>query len=508
MRTATTAAVAVLASALVGFVPAAAATPPHDGASTAPVPCERLTSLPAPLRNTRITSASVTPADATNPATCRVHATVTHPPAGDTVNIDVWLPVSGWNGRFQGVGGGGYAGGSPQSLAAPVRQGYAAGSTDTGHAGGSGAFALDTNGRLNWQLIRDFAYLGIHEMTVVGKAVTAAYFGRRAHHTYWNGCSTGGRQGLAEAQRYPDDYDGILSAAPAINWSRFIPAELWPQVVMLQDGNVAQCKFAAFQAAAIAACDRVGDGVGEGVIGDPARCSFDPRTLVGTSTACGTITAQDAAIVAKILAGPRTTTGDFLWYGLTPGTTFAALAGPAPFPIALTHLGTWVRQNPGWDWRTVTYEQFEQLFVQSVEMFTDVIGTDNPDLRSFRRAGGKVLIWHGQADQLIFPQGTVDYYERVKDVTGGRVEDFARLFLAPGVAHCAGGAGPNPDNPLGALVDWVERGKAPRTLDGVLRDPAGTVVATRPICVYPDVATYRGRGDVTTASSFTCRQPR
>jgi len=429
------------------------------------------------------------------------------------VNIDVWLPVDGWNGRFQGVGGGGYAGGSPQSLAGPVRQGYAAGSTDTGHVGGSGGFALDPNGRLSWQLIRDFAYLGIHEMTVVGKAVTTAFYGKQARYAYWNGCSTGGRQGLSEAQRYPDDYDGVLSAAPAINWSRFIPAELWPELVMLRDGDfLPQCKFAAFQAAAVDACDQVGDGVRDGVIGDPARCGFDPGKLIGTVTACGTITAQDAAVVAKILAGPRTTTGDFLWYGLTPGTTFAGLAGTtstggAPFPIAVTHIGTWLLQNPAWDWRSITYEQFEQLFTQSVEQYTAVIGTDNPDLRPFRRSGGKLLIWHGQADQLIFPQGTVNYYERVKDATGGKVEDFARLFLAPGVAHCAGGAGPNPDNPFGALVDWVERGKAPQTLDGVVRDQSGTVTQTRPICLYPEVATYRGRGDVTTASSFVCRRP-
>ncbi len=480
-----------------------------------PVPCASLTALVVP--NTTITSAAVAPADATNPATCKVHATVTHPPAGDTVNIDVWLPVEGWNGRFQGVGGGGYVGGSPQSLAAPVRQGYGAGSTDTGHVGGSGDFVLDANGRLNWQLIRDFAYLGIHEMTVVGKAVTAAFYGKRARYTYWNGCSTGGRQGLAEAQRFPDDYDGILSAAPAINWSRFIPAELWPQLVMLRDGDaLPQCKFAAFQAAAIDACDGVGDGVHDGVIGDPARCSFDPRKLIGTVTACGTITAQDASVVEKILAGPRTATGEFLWYGLALGTPFGALAGTTttggtttgtPFPIAVTHIGTWLLQNPTWDWRTITYEQFDQLFVQSVEEYTAVIGTDNPDLRPFRRSGGKLLLWHGQADQLIFPQGTVNYYERVKDVTGGRIEDFARLFLAPGVAHCAGGAGPNPDNPLGALVDWVERGKPPQILNGVVRDLSGAVTQSRPICLYPEVATYRGRGDVSTASSFVCRRP-
>jgi Tannase and feruloyl esterase len=481
-------------------------------------PCEGLTALTLP--NTVITSAAVAPPSGTVPASCRVHATVTHPPAGDTVNIDVWLPVEGWNGRFQGVGGGGYAGGFPQALAAPVSQGFAAASTDTGHPGGSGDFVLDADGRLNWQLIRDFAYLGIHDMTVVGKAVTAAFYGRPARYAYFNGCSTGGRQGLSEAQRYPEDYDGILSAAPAINWSRFIPAELWPQLVMLQDGNfLPQCKFEAFQAAAIEACDRLGDRVGDGVIGDPSRCAFDPRRLIGTVTPCGTVTARDAAVVDKILAGPRSTTGEFLWYGLTPGSSFAGLARTvttgdtttgAPFPIALTHIGIWLLQDPSWDWTTTTYERFEQLFVQSVEQYTSVIGTANPDLRAFKRAGGRVVIWHGLVDQLIFPQGTVHYYERVKARMGGarRTEAFARLFLAPGVAHCAGGPGPQPDAPLNAVIDWVERGRAPRVLDGVVRDAGGAVTQTRPICLYPEVAAYKGRGDVTDASSFTCRRSR
>lgn len=516
MRTPIAAAVAVLTLSLVAAVPADAAPSVPKQIASAPVPCAGLTAVTLP--NTDITSASIVPASDTMPATCRVHATVTHPPAGDTENIDVWMPVDGWNRRFQGVGGGGYVGGSPQALAAPVRQGYAAASTDAGHVGGSGAFALDANGRLNWQLIRDFAYLGIHDMTVVGKAVTAAFYGRPAAYAYWNGCSTGGRQGLSEAQRYPDDYDGILSAAPAINWSRFIPAEFWPELVMLREGDfLPQCKFDAFQAAAVEACDEVGDGVRDGVIGDPSRCDFDPRKQVGQVTPCGTITTQDASIVEKIFAGPRSTTGDFLWYGLTPGTSFAGLARTvttgdtttgAPFPIALTHLGTWVQQNPSWDWTTATYEEYDQLFVQSVEMYTSVIGTDNPDLREFRRSGGKVLIWHGQSDQLIFPQGTVDYYERVQAVMGGsaRTGEFARLFMAPGVAHCAGGAGPQPNDPLSALIDWVERGKAPRVLDGVVRDATGTVVRSRPICMYPEVAAYRGHGDVPDASSYVCRR--
>jgi len=270
------------------------------------------------------------------------------------------------------------------------------------------------------------------------------------------------------------------------------------------------CKLAAFQQAAVEACDRVGDAVVDGVIGDPSRCRFDPRTQVGKVTPCGTITAADAAVVQRILEGPRTPSGEFLWFGLTPGTSFAGLAAPeAPFPIALTHIGTWLLQNPGWDWRTATMDQYGQWFAQSVEQYTAVIGTDNPDLSAFKRRGGKVLIWHGQADQLIFPQGTVDYFERVIRAMGGaaRTEDFARLFLAPGVAHCAGGAGPAPDGPLDTLVAWVEQGKAPRTLNGVRRDAAGTIVQTRPICLYPQVAAYKGHGDPAEAPSFACRRP-
>lgn len=496
-------------------IPAAAADRPGQVAASPADSCDRLTGLA--LKNTVVTTATVAPASGALPVTCRVHARVTHPPAGDSVTVDVWMPIEGWNGRFQGVGGGGYLGGSPQSLAAPVSQGYAAAVTDTGHPGADGDFALTENGHLNWRLIEDFAYLGVHDMTVVGKAVTAAFYERPARYAYWNGCSTGGRQGLAEAQRFPRDYDGILAAAPAINWSRFIPAEFWPQLVMRSAGDVLPpCKFNAFQAAAVSACDTVGDGVRDGVIGDPARCRFDPRTQIGTTTPCGDITAQDAAVVEKILAGARTTGGRFLWYGLRPGASFAGLANTrttgdttagVPFPITLTHLGIWVQRNPAWDWTTTSRRRFEELFARSVALFTDVIGTDDPDLRPFARSGGKVLIWHGQADQLIFPQGTVGYYERVKAAMGGAAaaEGFARLFLAPGVAHCAGGPGPQPDDPLSALINWVEHGRAPQTLTGVVRDPNDAITQTRPICRYPKVAAYNGHGDVTKASSFACR---
>jgi feruloyl esterase len=502
--------------------------------------------------NTTIESAVDTPAGAVSnplggpptpvPESCRVQATVSTPgvvPA-DQIHVYVWLPVSGWNGRFQGVGGAGYQGGTADGLAGALAGGYAAASTDTGHSNDDGfasfalsPWALKSTGELNWPLIEDFSYRGLHDLAVVGKAVTAAYYGTEAKYSYWNGCSTGGRQGLSEAQRYPDDFNGILAAAPAINWQKFIPAEFWPQLVMLQEGDVLpQCKFDAFQAAAVQACDAVGDGVADGVIGDPSKCAFDPASLVGASTACGAITTQDAAVVAKIFAGPRTTSGDFLWYGLMPGTPFSGVAGTttsgstttlSPFPIALEHLGTWTQQAPWvgdpsppvgvpptWDWRTTTYDEFERLFQRSVEVFSSVIGTDEPDLSPFKEAGGKLIIWHGLADELIFPQGSIDYYTRVVEAMGGEgnTTDFARLFLAPGVNHCGGPAGvPQPDVPLSQLVAWVEQGNAPAQLNGVVQDPStGAVIETRPICMYPDTAEYRGSGPRTKAASFACAQ--
>jgi Tannase and feruloyl esterase len=396
----------------------------------------------------------------------------------DAVGVDVWMPVDGWNSRFQGVGGGGYSTGSPNSLAPAVAAGYSAGVTDGGHGGLSnltGSFALGSDGKFNWPLIEDFAYVSLHDLAVVGKLVTRGYYGSDAKYAYWNGCSTGGRQGLSEAQRYPDDYDGILSIAPAINWQRFIPAELWPELVMVRDGDVmAQCKFDAFRNAAITACDKIGDNVADGVIGNPYQCKFNPSSLVGQSTACGTITQADANVMTRIMAGPVTTGGQSMWYGLTWGAPFTGLANtttlptgqtvPAPFPIAVTHLGTWTQQNPLWDWTTTSYAQYEVLFQQSVELFTNVIGTDNADLHAFKASGGKLILWHGLADQLIFPQGTVNYYTRLTALMGGRAKtiDFARLFEAPGVLHCAGGPGPQPDKVLEKLVDWVEQARRQR----------------------------------------------
>src|SRR5439155_1548859 len=282
---------AILVTALsvaIAFVRAAETPPKPLFPDATPVcPCESLARVSLP--NTTIDSAAIDSSD----GSCRVTATVTHRPSGDRVRIFIGLPATNWNGRFRGTGGGGFLGGSANNLRGPVTQGYAAGATDTGHEGGSGSFALDGNGRLNLQSIVDNAYLGIHEMTVVGKALTQAFYGKAPRYSYFMGGSTGGRQGLMEAQRYPNDYDGIVSACPAINWHRFLPADLWPQVVMLAATNfMPKSKFDSATAAAVAAYDAL-DGVTDGVIDDPARCVYDPKTLVGSESGGSAFTEAD-----------------------------------------------------------------------------------------------------------------------------------------------------------------------------------------------------------------------
>jgi feruloyl esterase len=500
---------AILATALFGavaFIRAAEAPPKPLFPSIVPVcSCESLAKFSLP--NTTIDSAKL---DLSN-GWCRVTATVTHPPSGDRVKVFIGLPVTNWNGRFQGNGGGGFSGGSAGSLRGPMARGYAAGATDTGHEGGSGSFALDANGRLNWQAIQDNAYLGIHEMTVVGKALTQAFYGKAPRYSYFVGGSTGGRQGLMEAQRYPNDYDGIVSACPAINWQRFLPADLWPQVVMVAAKNfVPKSKLEAATAAAVAACDAL-DGVADRVIDDPARCTYDPKALVGTKVGDDTFTETDAEVIRKIWEGPRGQDGTFLWHGLACGTDLSALAGTSgttmtgkPFSIPLEWFQYFLLQNPKWDWTTLTPAGFELLWKQSVEQYGAIIGTDNPDLAPFRDRGGKVIILHGLADQLIPANGTIDYYKRVQQQMGGteKTAQFARLFLAPGVDHGFRGAGPTPTGQMEAIVRWVEEGLAPDKLMAERRDSSGKVIQTRPLFPFPQFAKYKGTGSTDEASNF------
>jgi feruloyl esterase len=522
--------VAVSLIAALGGLAGAAAAGPAAVAQSSPAACSA-SAIQGTLSLAGVTvvsasmdtSGSFTPPGSPVPVTglpsfCAVALTQTDS-AGNLINIAVWLPAA-WNGRFEGVGGGGYSCGiSYPAVAAGIESGYATASTDCGVPpadGLTGSWALMSDNTLNWPLIDDFAFAGIHDMSVAGKAVTAGYYAHAPAYSYFDGCSTGGREGLMEAQRYPADYNGIVSGAPAINWTKFIPAEIWPELVMKQSSDyLPACKEQAFTEAVVEAC---GDqaGVTSPFIAEPARCHWDPMNLVGFSTPCGTITATDAHVMAQIWAGPASTDGKKLWYGLEPGASLSGLAGtvttggvtaPSPFPITVSWLGSWLQLNPSWNWQTLTFAQFDQLFAQSVSEFSATIATDNPDLSRFKQDGGKVLIWHGLADQLIFPQGTINYYQRVQEAMGGarRTDSFARLFLAPGAQHCASAAGPAPADPLTAIVNWVENGQAPRSILGTVVDPATNVVTlSRPLCMFPRTARYTGHGSTADASSFTC----
>jgi hypothetical protein len=444
------------------------------------------------------------------PAFCRVSLVIK-----PQIDIEVWLPLA-WNERFQAVGGGGYAGSiSWPALGGALRNGYATASTDTGHDGAKqpgGSFALNSDGTPNQQLIEDFAFRSLQEMTLQSKELIRTFYAEKPKYSYWNGCSTGGRQGLIQAQRLPAAYDGILAGAPAINWDRFIPSELWPQIAMKEEagGPIAACKLNMVTNAAIASCDSF-DGVMDGVLGDPRRCPFDPvavQCAAGATPDCNCLTAKEVASVRKIWDGPRSKDGDRLWYGLTRGTPLTALSGTPPFPISADHFRYWVEHNASYDWHALDYAGFESEFQKSRALFNRVIGSDDPDLRQFRKEGGKVLIWHGLADQLIFPEGTIDYYERMIEKTGSLKETkaFARLFLAPGVGHCGGGAGPNTFDMFGELVRWVESGQAPEQIIAS-RVQNSQVTRTRPLCAYPKVATYRGTGNTDDAKNFSCETP-
>ncbi|RVU27661.1 tannase/feruloyl esterase family alpha/beta hydrolase [Streptomyces antnestii] len=458
------------------------------------------------------------------PAFCQVTVTLTHPGDNDHAKVQTWLPVSGWNGRFQAIGGSAYAAGDGGvGLGTAVKNGYAVTTTDAGVGDVvDTSWALSSEGQVNTALLKNFASRSQHEAAVVGKEVVGAVYSKRAAYSYFTGCSTGGRQGYMEAQRYPDDYDGILADAPAVNWDEFEVATLWPQVVMNNEKTYPTgCEFDAFTNAAVKACDSL-DGAKDGLVNDLERCNFDPRSLIGTKVVCEgkelTITAADAAVVSKIWDGPRTASGKKLWSGVPIGADLKGLAEievdtngtvkGKPFPVPAVWVQLWLKKDPSFDVSTITYSQFTQLFEQSQAEYDKVIGTDDPDLSAFRESGGKLLTWHGLADQYIPTQGTVEYRKQVEQEMGGsgRVDDFYRLFLAPGTDHCGLNGADGSADGLGALRAWVEHGKAPSTLPATLINASQQSV-TRDLCSYPQVSRYDGYGDPAVASSFRCVSP-
>ena len=436
------------------------------------------------------------------PAFCRVEATLR--PSGDSdIKIEVWLPAANWNKKLQSVGNGGWAGViSYSALADAVRDGYASASTDTGHVGGSGSFALGHQEKLI-----DFGWRSEHEMTVKAKAITQAFYGSAPRLTYWNGCSTGGRQGLKEAQMFPDDYDGIIAGAPANRTA----ISLWIAFAVLKDKEsyIPPAKYPAIHEAALAACDAK-DGLKDGLITDPTKCNFDPKSMLcknGDAPTC--LTAPQAEAAKKIyLPGRNARTGAELFPSLVPGSELGwgiQAQGPNPSQNIYDQYLYVVFKDPNWDWRTF---DFDKDIVKSEQPDNIVMNATDPNLTKFFAHDGKLLMYHGWSDPNVSPLNTIKYYKSVVDTMGGaaKVSNNIRLFMEPGMGHCGGGEGPNVFDKVTPLDQWVEQKKAPDALIAS-HSTAGSVDRTRPLCAYPEVAKYKGSGSIDDAANFSCALP-
>ncbi|HJT89062.1 MAG TPA: tannase/feruloyl esterase family alpha/beta hydrolase, partial [Bryobacteraceae bacterium] len=436
------------------------------------------------------------------PAFCRVEATLT-PTSDSDIKIEVWLPVVNWNRKLQSVGNGGWAGViSYPALADAVRGGYAAASTDTGHVGGSGKFALGHPEKLI-----DFGWRSEHEMTVKAKAITQAFYGSAPRLSYWNGCSTGGRQGLKEAQMFPDDYDGIVAGAPANRTA----ISLWIAFAVLKDKDsyIPPEKYPVIHQAAIAACDAV-DGLKDGLITDPRECHFDPQVLLckaGDGPNCLTAGQVEAArMIYSPAKNPRT--GQVLFPSLVPGSELGwgvQARGPEPSQNIYDQYRYVVYKDPNWDWRTF---DFDKGVAKGDEPENLPMNATNPDLKGFFAHDGKLLMYHGWSDPNVSPLNTIRYFKSVEDTMGGaaKVANNVRLFMEPGMGHCGGGEGPNVFDKVSALEQWVEHKKAPDSIIAS-HSTAGKVDRTRPLCPFPQVAKYKGSGSIDDAANFVCALP-
>ncbi|KAF2713839.1 tannase and feruloyl esterase [Pleomassaria siparia CBS 279.74] len=460
---------------------------------------------------------------------CLVKVTLNHPGTDDNVTTEIWLPLTreSWNGRFQATSGGGFATGLFGLFLGPaIRDGYAASSTDGGHSAGF----LDTDWLLvhdaeknaysvNWNLLHNFATRSLSDQVYIGKSITEQYFKEKPHHSYWNGCSQGGRQGYMMAQKYPGLLDGILAAAPGIGLQGLAMADFWPQLLMIESQTfMSNCEFDWFGQKAIDKCDMI-DGVSDGVITDPTLCDFDPNTLVGQKFQCDEkdveVTQIMADIVRKIQEGPKTPSGTPIWPGLPYGTSMRGVAdiaispegvrSPKPFGYSLAHIQKLLLRNPTFNISTLTYETYVALWAQSAQEYSWLLDAESPDLTGLRDAGTKLLSWHGINDQLVSYEKTIQYRQRVEMEMGGAkvVDEYYRLFLAPGVMHCGFGSGPTPNRALKQLEDWVENGEVPETLDSQTKNADGELVS-RDLCRWPRKLKYMGLGDAKRASSWSC----
>jgi hypothetical protein len=445
-----------------------------------------------------------------------------------------------WNGRTQGLGGGGCAGNL--NVDAAVNTGYVGSGTDGGHSGGDCTPGVNANGTYNLEFIEDFFRVGIKQQILWSKSIAHTYYSEAPQFNYWNGCSTGGRQGYLLAQELGNELDGIIANAPAMFWTRFQTAQMWGQLAMhdlageLPPASIPTAKLQAVQQSAIAACDAK-DGVVDGIIDDPRVCHFNAKANVcgqpGAPAIGLCLTSDEAVAVNKVWDGPRNQKGERIWFGLDRGSDFPILDGPAPFTLGVTQF-EWDLKDTGYSppstkWQTVTlngpglsYPDVAQDGSRNIADVTDTFG----DLDTFKSHGGKMMTFVGSNDQFIYPRGVLNYYRQMaqryreehRDGSGFEgVQDFYRLYRAPGVGHCGipagvlgpgtglGDIGPWPRNgaDFAALVAWVEHGVAPDQVIGQSAGPAAPPLS-RPLCPYPQTAKYKGTGDFHLAANWVC----
>ena len=434
------------------------------------------------------------------PAHCRV-AAVLRPSADSHIEMELWLPDD-WNGKFLALGNGGWAGSiSYSAMAAGLQSGYAVASNDTGHKGGSAAFAVG-----HPEKVVDFAWRAMHEMTLHSKQLIEARYERAPRLSYYEGCSTGGRQGLMEAQRFPGDFDAIIAGAPVNNQLTLNATQLHTMKTLIERRSLAlpPDKVRMVHDAVLAACD-ANDGVADGFLNDPLACDFSPESLqCGNVSTAACLTPEQVHSVNAAYAGVYSGDGDLLYPGHARGFELGwriPAEGTEPTALQTDATRYLVYEDADWDWREFDLDRDLALVLEKAG-YIEALETD---LSEFRDRGGKLLLYHGWNDPGPSPLNTIEYYEGVLASLGESQDDWLRVYMMPGMGHCRGGIGPDRADFLGAIDDWVENDAAPDAIEAS-RVSDGSVEMTRPLCPFPQAAVYTGSGSTSAVENFVCSQ--
>ena len=482
--------------------------------AVAPIACAALAQMP--ITNGTVISAEPvqagaftppTPANATPfadvPAFCRVMLKLTPTPDSD-IKVEVWLPASGWNRKVQAVGNGGLGGAMPYGpMGAAVRAGYASVGTDTGHVGGNADFVPGHPDKLI-----DFAYRAIHEMTVTAKTIVTAHYDAKPEKSYFQSCSTGGRQALVEAQRYPEDFDGIVAGDASWDQMRLYAARVALNVYVNREpaAVIPPAKYSMMHNAVLASCD-ANDGVKDGVIENPAACKFDFASLTCSGADGADCLTKPQVETARAMASPITdhATSVVLHPGrYYPGSElgWGGVGGPVPSGESLEGM-TKIVFKPGWDYRTI---QGTNDVARAIKADNGLLLADDGNLTRFFSRGGKLLMYHGWADPLVTPDASLIMFKKITDAVGAKANDALALFMVPGMGHCQGGPGTDVFDKVEAIDQLVKSGKKPQSIEAS-HLTNGAVDRTRPLCAYPATAHYIGSGSTDDAKNFRCQAP-